>query len=155
MNVGVIDLPVGPVHCARDPLPFWKCKFCIEYVTPVGPVHYSQYPQISFFNNFFIKIWSHGTIYTFKNYFATVFLVFSKISSIQTDPKLILKMCILINPLFKGRFLKLSYFIIKIISFKFLKNVYFKILKVKISLDKFWIFIINLLVIFLLTMMKL
>ena len=29
-------------------------------------------PQISFFINFFIKNWSHGTIYTFKNYFATV-----------------------------------------------------------------------------------
>ena len=28
----------------------------------------------------------HGTIHTFKNYFATVFLVFSKISCIQTDP---------------------------------------------------------------------
>ena len=29
-------------------------------------------PQISFFSNFFIKNGSHGTIYTFKNYFATV-----------------------------------------------------------------------------------
>ena len=29
-------------------------------------------PQISFFINFFIKNESHGTIYTFKNYFATV-----------------------------------------------------------------------------------
>ena len=29
-------------------------------------------PQILFFINFFIKNWSHGTIYTFKNYFATV-----------------------------------------------------------------------------------
>ena len=28
--------------------------------------------QISFFINFFIKNESHGTIYTFKNYFATV-----------------------------------------------------------------------------------
>ena len=45
-------------------------------------------PQISLFNNFFIKNGSHGTIYTFKNYFATVFSVlsFSKISPIQTDP---------------------------------------------------------------------
>ena len=33
--------------------------------------------QISFFNNFFIKNGSHGTIYTFKNYFATVFFSFS------------------------------------------------------------------------------
>ena len=29
-------------------------------------------PQISFFINFFIKNGSHGTIYTFKNYFTTV-----------------------------------------------------------------------------------
>ena len=45
-------------------------------------------PQISLFSNFFIKNGSHGTIYTFKNYFATVFSVFSfsKISPIQTDP---------------------------------------------------------------------
>ena len=34
-------------------------------------------PQISFFINFFIKYGSHSTIYTFKNYFATVFSVFS------------------------------------------------------------------------------
>ena len=47
-------------------------------------------PQISFFINFFIKNESHSTIHTFKNYFTTVFSVFSfnKISSIQTDPKL-------------------------------------------------------------------
>ena len=32
-------------------------------------------PQISFFSNFFIKNGSHDTIHTFKNYFATVFLV--------------------------------------------------------------------------------
>ena len=29
-------------------------------------------PQISLFSNFFIKNGSHGTIYTFKNYFAIV-----------------------------------------------------------------------------------
>ena len=34
-------------------------------------------PQISFFSNFFIKNGSHGTIHIFKNYFITVFLVFS------------------------------------------------------------------------------
>ena len=34
-------------------------------------------PQISFFINFFIKNGFHGTIDTFKNYFATVFSVFS------------------------------------------------------------------------------
>jgi len=34
----------------------------------------------------FIKNGFHGTIYIFKNYFATLFSVFSKISGIQTDP---------------------------------------------------------------------
>ena len=34
-------------------------------------------PQISFFSNFFIKNGSYGTIYIFKNYFATMFSVFS------------------------------------------------------------------------------
>ena len=48
-------------------------------------------PTNLFFSYFFIKNRSHGTIYTFKNYFATVFSIFSKINSIQTDsyfPKL-------------------------------------------------------------------
>ena len=43
-------------------------------------------PQITLFSNFFIKNGSHNTIYTFKNYFATVFSVSAKISSIQTHP---------------------------------------------------------------------
>ena len=34
-------------------------------------------PQTSLFSNFFIKNGSHDTIHTFKNYFATVFSVFS------------------------------------------------------------------------------
>ena len=33
-------------------------------------------PQTSLFSNFFIKNRSHGTIHTFKNYFATVFFSF-------------------------------------------------------------------------------
>ena len=33
-----------------------------------------------------IKNGSHDTIHTFKNYFATVFSVFNKISDIQMDP---------------------------------------------------------------------
>ena len=54
----------------------------------MGPVNNIQDPQTSLFSNIFIKNESYGTIYTFKNYFVTVFLVFSfnKISSIQTDP---------------------------------------------------------------------
>ena len=42
------------------------------------PVHYSQVPQTSLFSHFFIKNGFHDTIRTFKNYFAIVFLVFSK-----------------------------------------------------------------------------
>ena len=50
-------------------------------------------PQTPLFSNIFIKNGSHGTIHTFKNYFATIFLVFSfsKISSIQMDPKCVLQ----------------------------------------------------------------
>ena len=43
-------------------------------------------PTNIFFSNFFIKNGSHITIHTFKNYFATVFSVFSKISGILTHP---------------------------------------------------------------------
>ena len=34
-----------------------------------------------------IKNGSHGIIHIFKNYFATMFLVFNKINYIQTDPR--------------------------------------------------------------------
>ena len=40
-------------------------------------MHCSRKPQTSFFSNFFIKKWSYSIIHTFKNYFATVFSVFS------------------------------------------------------------------------------
>ena len=40
-------------------------------------VHCSRTPQTPLFINFFIKNGSHNIIYTFKNYFAIVFLVFS------------------------------------------------------------------------------
>ena len=43
-------------------------------------VHCSRIPQITIFNNFFIKNRSHSTIYTFKNYFATVLSVSAKIA---------------------------------------------------------------------------
>ena len=51
----------------------------------MGPVHCSRDLQISLFINFFIKNGSHGTIHIFKNYFTTVFSVFSKINCIQMD----------------------------------------------------------------------
>ena len=43
----------------------------------VGHVHCSRDLQTSFFSKTFIKNGSYGTIHTFKNYFATVFSVFS------------------------------------------------------------------------------
>ena len=46
---------------------FVNCEQCICLLFTV--------PQIILFSNFFIKNGSHNTIYTFKNYFATVFLV--------------------------------------------------------------------------------
>ena len=53
-------------------------------------------PQISLFNNFFIKNESYDTVHIFKNYFVTVFFSFqfqfSIFSCIQTDPKSILSM---------------------------------------------------------------
>ena len=47
----------------------------------------SRVLQTSIFSHLFIKNESHGTIYTFKNYFTTVFSVFSfsKINYIQMD----------------------------------------------------------------------
>ena len=41
-------------------------------------------PKTSLFSNLFIKNEFYDTIHTFKNYFVTVFLVSTKISSIQT-----------------------------------------------------------------------
>ena len=64
--------------------------FSTIFSTSVGLVHYSLDPQPSLFSNFFIKNRSHGTIHTFKNYFATVFFSFQfqflVFSYIQTDP---------------------------------------------------------------------
>ena len=64
---------------------FWEARYVVVVAFPVGPVRYSWNPQTSFFNKIFIKNRFHCTIYTFKNYFATVFLIFSKINSIQMD----------------------------------------------------------------------
>ena len=64
--------------------------FSCEQCTPVDPVYYSQDSQNSLFNNFFTINGSHDTIHIFKNYFATIFSVFSFqfsiFSCIQTDP---------------------------------------------------------------------
>ena len=46
-------------------------------ILSVGPVYYSRTPQTSFFSQTFIKNESHGTIHTFKIYFATVCSIFN------------------------------------------------------------------------------
>ena len=60
-----------------------------SFISSVDPMNSAQDSQTSIFKKFFIKNGSHGTIHIFKIYFATVFSVFSfsKINSIQTDPK--------------------------------------------------------------------
>ena len=47
------------------------------FIISVGLVYCSWDPQISLFNNFFIKNGSHDTIHIFKNYFVIVFSVFN------------------------------------------------------------------------------
>ena len=51
--------------------------FFFQNKVVVGPMNCSRDLQTSFFNKTFIKNGSQGTIHTFKNYFATVFSVFS------------------------------------------------------------------------------
>ena len=67
---------------------FWRRVFHVIIHYSVSPVHYLQDPQIHFFCKNFIKNRSHGTIHTFKNYFAIIFSVFNKISDIQIHLKL-------------------------------------------------------------------
>ena len=62
---------------ARDLHHFQHPHIGPAMVLLVGLVYCSRDPQISLFSNFFIKNESHDTIHTFKNYFVTVFLVFS------------------------------------------------------------------------------
>ena len=56
---------------------FFRCMFCDCGVFPMGPMHYSRNPQTFFLDKTFIKNESHAIIHTFKNYFTTMFLVFS------------------------------------------------------------------------------
>ena len=51
-------------------------------------VHCSWVPQTSLFSNFFIKNRFHDTIHTFKNYFTTMFSVFSFQFSVFSKNKL-------------------------------------------------------------------
>ena len=68
-------------HCSWT-IAIYKFDFSTLFITLVGPVHYSRDSQISLFSNFFIKNGFYSTIHTFKNYFVTVFSVFSKKSYI-------------------------------------------------------------------------
>ena len=79
------DLPVGLVFCAQDPLALWTSTHWSEMALFVGPVHCSRDPQTSFFTHTLFKNRFYSTVHIFKNYFVTVFSVFSKISCIQTD----------------------------------------------------------------------
>ena len=69
-------IPIG-LRCSLDSA--FSCFACLCL-----RVHCLHDLQISHFNNFFIKNGSHDTLHTFKNYFVTIFSVFS---CIQTDPK--------------------------------------------------------------------
>ena len=70
---------------------FVNCEQCICALFTI--------PQITLFNNFFIKNGSHSTIYTFKNYFATVFSVsvfsFSKNKFNPNTPKILIEVAFL------------------------------------------------------------
>ena len=68
---------VNTAASARDLHHFQHPHIGPAMVLLVGLVYCSRDPQISLFSNFFIKNESHDTIHTFKNYFVTVFLVFS------------------------------------------------------------------------------
>ena len=67
--------------CVVFSLPFFLFLFLFQphYLTKSTMnsawMHCSWVPQIPLFSKFLIKNWFHGTIHTFKNYFATVFLV--------------------------------------------------------------------------------
>ena len=65
------------VHGARDPHHFQRPHIGPAMALLVGLVYCLRYLQISLFNNFFIKIGSHGTVHIFKNYFIKVFSNFS------------------------------------------------------------------------------
>ena len=68
---------------------FVNCEQCIRALFMV--------PQITLFSNFFIKNGSHSTIYTFKNYFATVFSVsIFSFSKNKFNPNTLLEMILFV-----------------------------------------------------------
>ena len=69
---GILSVSRSCALCTRPSISLTN-KFCIEICLSVGLMHYSRDLQTSFFTQTFIKNGSHGTIHTFKNYFATLF----------------------------------------------------------------------------------
>ena len=76
-----LQLLTSMISLLRVFLPFFFF-FKLQLLTnsPVNSAHQHcpRVPQTPLFSIIFIKNGSHGTIYTFKNYFANVFSVFSK-----------------------------------------------------------------------------
>ena len=68
------DLRLRFMHCS------WTVATKFDFSHSFQPInaHRALFtdPYISLFNNFFIKNGSYGTIYTFKNYFSTMFFSF-------------------------------------------------------------------------------
>ena len=92
----------------RQRLLFMYCACTVPEILTFQPFSAHQWvpwnPQTSLFSKFLIKNGSHDTIHTFKNYFATVFSVSAKISSIQTDLYMHFHMCVQQNPILKCLF---------------------------------------------------
>ena len=82
---------------------FFQLQYLTKLTVNSARMHCSWVSQIPLFSNFFVKNEFHGTIYIFKNYFATVFSILAKINSIQTDPMYMFA-CTCINILVKCNF---------------------------------------------------
>ena len=54
-----------------------RIQFSVAFGVSCGSHALFMGPTSTDFNKISFKIGSHGTIYTFKNYFATVFLIFN------------------------------------------------------------------------------
>ena len=125
--------------------------------TVYGPTNFTctlfMNPQISLFSNFFIKNGFYSTIHTFKNYFDTVFSVFSfsKISFIQmnyrfiwlelrTSFPLFFCVCVCFSKKKKKKFLTFFFYVKflkkKIFSHFFKIQVYFSTLPIKSNQQK-------------------
>ena len=69
-------LLMGPMHCAQDHY-LLTCKISGGLCSLVDLMYCLRDLQTPFFTQTLIKNRFHDTIYTFKNYFITVFLIFN------------------------------------------------------------------------------